>query len=154
MQNNTPARVKLVRNIEELDRDGAAVGQVRLDGQASSTGEPGIYEARLAQLSGPFERRMFALNVDPRESDLELAALDRLTEVTAGTGTRLLDADEFAMAARDDERFSWSQILLFVLIGLLLLEQLLAYSTSYHPSSVSSAAANTGRTWPKRGALQ
>jgi hypothetical protein len=149
-----PTRIKLARNIEEIDDEGRLLGLVRLGGQAlgtdvGSTNAPGIYEARLLQLAGQYERRKFALNVDSSESNLELASLDRLTEATAGTNARLLDADELALAARDDDRFSWSQLLLFVLIGLLIAEQMLAYAASYHPSSMANPA-----TAPRRGALR
>ncbi len=131
-------QVKLARNIEVTNTNGRPVGTVRLNSEPSgadigSTNTPGIYEARLQQLTGQFEDRKFALNIDPAESDLDLATIDSLTSAIAGTKARLLEADEMSLASRVDNRFSWSQLLLLVLVALLLVEQLLAYSASYHP---------------------
>jgi hypothetical protein len=135
---NTPLAISLTRNVEVEEVDGRQVGKIVLDsststGDVGNTETPGVYGVKLQRLTGEFEKQLFAINVDASESNLELASMDALSKATSGTGARILDSDAISLSARDDNRFSWSQILLFALVGLLIVEQLLAYSASYHP---------------------
>ena len=138
--------IKLTRNIEQQSRDDQPTQRVTLGSHtvgpdAGVTNQPGIYEARLLQLTGQMEERRFALNVDTIESQLELAPVDKLADATSATTARWLAADDIALYARDDDRFSWSQILLFGLLALLVAEQLLGYSASYHPARHAARSA-------------
>jgi hypothetical protein len=80
------------------------------------------------------EPRRLAVNVEPREGDLALAdsaaLLAKLAPVRASFGH--YDDD---LGAGDASSNNFSLLLMGVLIALLLGEQLLAYSASYHSLS-------------------
>ena len=79
--------------------------------------------------------RRYALNVDTRESDLAIVNSQQLADELNGIKIEIHQPDEFSYADSDSSGFSWSQVLLYGLIGLLLGEQVLAYFASYHPAS-------------------
>ena len=98
------------------------------------TDRAGIYEAWPRTLEGEFDVRRFALNVDPQEGDLALSTPEDLADSLATTGVELLSADDVALAAYEPKRFSWSQFLLGALVLILVAEQCVAYSASFHPT--------------------
>ena len=93
----------------------------------------GVYHAHLQSRAGGVERRDFAFNVVAEgEGDLELVRREQLTSQLAGLNVQLHDASDMAV---DDEHLAGYQVsesLLGVLVALLLTEQVLAYSASYH----------------------
>ena len=97
------------------------------------TDRSGIYEAWLATMAGQADVRRFALNVDPAEGDLTMLAdkqlLDKLDPVKAEF--RFADEQVYEMAQLGGN--NRSLLLMCLLICLLLAEQALAYSVSYHP---------------------
>jgi uncharacterized membrane protein len=103
---------------------------------AEETSQAGIYEAWLRQQEGEYRVQRFALNVDPKESDLQLSLPEQLAEGLSDKVVMLTTSD-VTTGAPDDRRFSLSQFLMFALIGLLVAEQLLSYSASYHPQARS-----------------
>ncbi|MEX0936385.1 MAG: BatA domain-containing protein [Pirellulales bacterium] len=95
----------------------------------------GFYEATLTTKEGRQEHRVLACNVIAAEGDLEL--IDR-----AGIRSRLDGIDHMYHRAEDLQfdpqqlaGFNLSDSLLYALLALLIGEQILAYSASYHPSS-------------------
>ena len=92
----------------------------------------GVYEARLETLANQVHHRRFALNVDPSESELPHAERAALQQTLAPIDVKIFDADRPLQSAANPERNNWSEILLWVLIGLLLFEQWFAYRLSYH----------------------
>ncbi len=106
-----------------------------LDGQTDLSG---IYEARLRSLDGLPNRRRYALNVNTIESDLTLPDEQQLRESMAPVQVVITDADQLLYETDTQAGYSWSYILLWVLIGMLLIEQILAYSASYHPKKLAS----------------
>jgi hypothetical protein len=108
----------------------------RLDalGGVGETDLSGVYEALPMRLDGEHEVRRFALNVDTRESDLALVSPAQLASKLEPVRVEIHEPDQLAYAPGAPSGFAWSQLLLVGLIGLLLGEQLLAYSASYHPA--------------------
>ena len=97
-------------------------------------GRSGVYEAWPQRLDAQSDVRRYSLNVDTRESDLAIVDSTQLADELNGIAIEIHQPDEISYAASDSSSFSWSQLLLFGLIGLLLGEQLLDYSASYHPA--------------------
>lgn len=97
------------------------------------TDRPGCYEAWQRGNNGDLSVQRYALNVDTRESDLRLLGNEALAKLLANTKVRVYGADELAIGSDQTEGLPWSQYLWWVLLGLLLFEQLMAYFISYHP---------------------
>ena len=89
-------------------------------------------------LDGLPNRRRYALNVNTIESDLTLPDEQQLRESMAPVQVVITDADQLLYETDTQAGYSWSYILLWVLIGMLLIEQILAYSASYHPKKLAS----------------
>ena len=106
------------------------------NGGANGPGETdrsGVYEVWPVTLAGEADVRRHALNVEPSEGDLALLAgkplLDKLDPVQAD----YKHAEEYEYDGTRTEGNNRSLLLMAALIGLLLLEQVMAYSASYHP---------------------
>lgn len=94
----------------------------------------GLYEAQLTRIDGKTETRRYALNVDPDEGDL--AALDgqQLAARLEGLKCKFEQAAAFQSAVGELAGYNLTESLLYALVALLLFEQLLAWSASYHPA--------------------
>jgi hypothetical protein len=105
----------------------------------------GFYEARLTKTNGNPDIRRYAVNVDPQEGDLRTMSGPELAE-------RLLPEVryQFEQAAGYEAKLGETagsrlrDFLLYALVLLLIGEQVLAWSTSYHPSP-TAAHATSGR---------
>ncbi len=98
------------------------------------TDTSGIYEVQLTANDNTQESFAFAYNVDAAEGNLKQISREQL-------GTELKDvvfeyhpAADLYLNAKEMQGSNLSETLLFVLIALLIGEQLLAYSISYHPA--------------------
>ena len=102
-------------------------------GGAGDTDRSGIYEAWPVTIAGEADVRRSALNVEPNEGDLALLAgkplLDKLDPVKADF--KYADEYEYEIARLSGN--NRSLLLMAVLVGLLLVEQIMGYSASYHP---------------------
>jgi len=113
------------------------------DGQLAAgftdTQESGIYRATLAHKDGTEEVRGFAFNVEPAEGDLNTVTATELATALDGVAYRYSPAATFRDAADDLAGYRGGNALFYVLLCatvlLLIGEQLLAYSTGYHPPS-------------------
>ncbi len=92
----------------------------------------GIYTAELETKDGRTELKRFAVNVVSEEGNL--AALDgqQLASRLDGIDYAFRRASEFELTVSDSAGFQLSDALLYLLVALLIGEQLLAYSLSYH----------------------
>jgi hypothetical protein len=112
----------------------AALGN-QLVGGVGETDRSGIYEAWPVTVAGRVETRRFALNVEPTEGDLARLAdkrlLDKLDPIDAQFRYADEEAYQLAILGGNDR----SLLLMGLLICLLLAEQALAYSASYHPAT-------------------
>jgi len=97
---------------------------------------PGIYEARLTRADGQSETRRFALNVAAGESDLTRIAPENLNTLLQGVPFDYYEADQLIESPVDEAGFPLGEYWLYfvLLVVLLIVEQLLAYSASYHPT--------------------
>jgi hypothetical protein len=102
------------------------------------TDRAGIYELWRFSKKGEANIRRFAMNVDPTEGDLA-----RVEEAELRSGLNPVEFDYFTAQemkgyAEEESRSSssrWAETILAILIALLLLEQFLAYSASYHAAT-------------------
>jgi hypothetical protein len=77
--------------------------------------------------------RRLAVNVVPAEGNLAIVSASQLAAGLPDVAFDFHAADSFQWTARDVAGFNVSSGLLFFLALLLIGEQLLAYSASYHP---------------------
>ncbi len=128
----TDGEPKTITSPAKIDENDETQRIVRLD----DTSHCGVYELGLRRLDGTPEVRRLAYNFVPSESDLKTmddgelhAALDDIDFVYR-------DADEFLAPIKQQAGFPLAEQWWFflALVVLMILEQLLAYSASYHPS--------------------
>lgn len=131
-----------------LPPDGTLVRQTarpdaagRMEARLPVTETAGTYAARVRRSDGVERERLFAVNVDPDEGRLARAGLPRLEETLAGIPFSYENAATMEPAARADAGASLVTPLLWLLLGVLLLEQLVAFSASYHPVARSAPSA-------------
>jgi hypothetical protein len=104
------------------------------------TDTPGIYGVRLMNQAQQAETRLLAYNVPAVESDLELATTANLRKrLGAATGVQIQEPGQFQWLQGADAGAEIRQFLLWLLLALLVGEQLLAYRLSYHPTALSPA---------------
>ena len=96
----------------------------------------GIYEARLTAADGTAETRSFAFNVEADEGNLKAMEGPRLAARLEGVPYEYEQAAVFQYAAHELAGYNLSEALLYFLILLLIGEQILAWSASYHPPSL------------------
>jgi hypothetical protein len=92
----------------------------------------GIYEAWL-QAADSAESRRFAFNVDTSESDLAVMEPQILLKQYEAASPKISRWDQFSSEIQKNTVSSLSKLLLVILILILIGEQILAYSASYHP---------------------
>lgn len=112
---------------DAVHRDGSLVASL------PSTERSGFYEVELATLDGGVETRRFAFNVVPEEGNLAIVSSAHLAESLDGISYEYHRADAAQIGSTELAGFDLSQSLLFLLVGLLLGEQFVAYLASYHP---------------------
>lgn len=107
---------------------GKPSGDVLLPGETEYSG---VYESWAINSEGELDLRRYALNVESPEGDLAILEPQQLLEELKPAKVRLHQADEI-YDLTDQAGYNWSEIILYGLICLLLAEQLLAYTASYH----------------------
>lgn len=105
----------------------------------SLTGLAGVYDVWLTQNDGLPNLRRFALNVDPLEGDLTTTDRNELQAALAPVTFTYHTVESVDYSWNASEGFAWQDYLLYALLGLLVVEQLLAYLTSYHPPAMGGA---------------
>ncbi len=114
--------------------DSTSVVSARL-GADNETDRPGVYETWLTNRQSGRELSRQALNVDTSESHLQLLSRRDLLAEIGEVKARVVDWDQFGPASRGRRGTSLVRLILAVLIITLLVEQLLARSASFHPST-------------------
>ncbi|MHC4402844.1 MAG: BatA domain-containing protein [Planctomycetota bacterium] len=109
-----------------------------------SADSSGVYEAVLRRKDGTQEIRRFALNVDAAEGDLKTVSSSELAARLEGVDYEYYPATRFEYAGQEAAGYNLSEMLLYVLILLLVGEQILAWSASYHPHFTRSPARQGG----------
>ncbi|GIW96049.1 MAG: membrane protein [Pirellulaceae bacterium] len=131
--NGIPRRVVQAQWDAPSDAQGWARTALANGTGSGNTGNSGIYEVWLYRVDGALDVRRFAVNVDPRESDMTLVAMRPLLEGLAPARIEWRYADQAAWLAWNPTRLPPQTGLWVLLLVLLMAEQLLAYATSYHP---------------------
>ncbi|MBX9788023.1 MAG: VWA domain-containing protein [Pirellulales bacterium] len=120
----------------------AAAANAAGGGQSATlveTPRAGIYEAQLHTTDGQNQVRRFALNVVPAEGNLALVDGRQLKAALPDVPFEFHRADDRVWSAPNLAGFNLSSSLLWLLVVLLVGEQLLAYAASYHPASSGGA---------------
>lgn len=99
------------------------------------TEKSGIYQVILTREAGETEERMYAFNVPTEESDTTLIEPEVLEQSLEGVKFQFQQSRAFSEVAGQSAETNYAEAILYVLILLLILEQLLAYFLSYHPAS-------------------
>jgi hypothetical protein len=110
-----------------------------LEATLADTDASGVYRMDVSTTDGQVESRRFAFNVPAEEGDLRTLTSELLAERLKGVRFEFQRADDFQYAAADQAGFDLSEAILIGLVLLLLGEQLLAYSASYHPAAGGAA---------------
>jgi hypothetical protein len=103
----------------------------------------GIYELELTTREQKKESKTYVFNVAPEEGDLALVGTEKLNAMYGKDNKNIAVLQPGAIGGQIDDstRSSLSEMLLYGLIVLLVLEQMLAYSASYHPPALKTAPA-------------
>jgi hypothetical protein len=115
--------------------DAAAGPDKMLHAVLAETDRSGYYDAMLTRTDNVADIRRFAYNVDPGEGDLAVLDQTQLAERLKGLKYQFDKVAAFQSAQSESSGDSLRDTILYVLILLLIGEQLLAYSTSYHPAT-------------------
>jgi hypothetical protein len=141
-----PVAVRLEAGSDEIEVDFATPPQgaiVHVTGTATpsegliatlpTTAAAGSCAARWRRLDGAERERLFAINVNPAEGQLERMGRDRLDRALVGVPFEYDAAESLQPEAGVLAGVSLLKPLLHALLLVLVGEQLLAYSASYHP---------------------
>ena len=116
-----------------------------LTASLDETGTSGIYRADLSLKGGGVESRRWAVNVDPAESDLKVVGGPELAARLEGVKYRYEQAALHQYTLETLAGYNLGEAILFALVLLLIGEQVLAWSASYHPRSRQPRGAGGGR---------
>lgn len=123
----------VIERVATVNRDGMEL-QASIGGATGSgeTQRSGLYEVWPTTIDGNLVPRRYAFNVDPREGELALVDSAAMLTKLAPAKAKFSHFDDDVEGA-DDASSHFSLPLMGLLIALLIGEQLLAYSASYHP---------------------
>ncbi|MEW4565678.1 BatA and WFA domain-containing protein [Bremerella sp. JC770] len=105
------------------------------------TGQSGVYEAWLTKIDGTNEVRRYSLAPEMTESDLLGMNETNLRQLYPSVTFNYFAADAWQYDNAAQQGTNWQTILLCLVIGALLLEQVLAFYASYHPAAPGASAA-------------
>jgi hypothetical protein len=100
----------------------------------------GVWQFELKTRDGKPETRYVAVNVAPEEGDLALLTQEELAERLRGVDYQYSLASAFTETQDELSGFRLADALLYTLAGVLIIEQLIAVSASYHPTAQRRAA--------------
>ncbi len=112
----------------------AKEGEANLRASFPAAPTSGVYELQLTTNDNQPEIRHLAFNVNAAEGDLATVGSAELAERLKGVRYEYAQANEFQLAAHEVAGSNLSEWILYLLVGLLIGEQALAYSASYHPA--------------------
>jgi hypothetical protein len=114
--------------------DAAMNGEGGWTAALTDTDRSGFYGVELTRADGTRETRRYALNVDASEGDLTAIDGQQIAAGLPGVAYQFEPAAAFQSSVDARADHNLSEEILFVLIVLLLIEQLLARSAGYHPT--------------------
>lgn len=99
----------------------------------------GVYTVQLTTTDGHEESRRYAYNVEADEGNLALESREQLAVRLPDVRYEYRPAPDFQVTAQELAGSNLSDWLLYLLVGILVGEQVLAYSASYHPRARGGA---------------
>jgi hypothetical protein len=90
------------------------------------------------------ETRRFAMNVDAEEGNLAAVDGKQLASLLEGVKYQFEQASAFRSTASDLAGYNLGEVILYALVLLLIGEQILAWSASYHPARRAASQAEGG----------
>lgn len=149
-----PVTVRLDAAVDEIEvdmampPDGVIVHQTAvaspgggLEASLSRTSSAGGYTARWRRLDGTERERIFAVNVDAEEGQLERIGRERLDRTLAGVAFKYDRAESLQPDTTTLAGVPLVKPLLHLLAAVLIIEQLVAFSASYHAAARGKSAA-------------
>lgn len=124
--------------------EAAPTADGQLEALLANTDTSGIYKARLTLKSGKEEARSWAVNVDADEGDLRTLTYPELAARLEGVKHEFQLASDYQYSSEQQAGYNLATALLCFLVLLLIGEQVLAYSASYHPPSLQHGDAGGG----------
>jgi hypothetical protein len=121
-----PPENRIVHEVASMSQDG------NLAAVMDNTLEPGIYRARWQTAAGVRQEWTGAVNINPIEGNLERLPIAELPESLPGISFLYDRADSLKPTNENRGSSSLVRPVLFTLLIILLCEQLLSYSVSYH----------------------
>ncbi|QDU28077.1 hypothetical protein ETAA8_31700 [Anatilimnocola aggregata] len=125
-----------VAQIAQKDGDqlDSGIGGGVLDGRRNTqTDLAGVYEAWPISLKGDVDLRRWALNVEPEEGNLARLSGDALLKTIEPVRASHHIAEQYQQGEAVASGYNLSLFVMGLLVSLLIGEQALAYSTSFHP---------------------
>ncbi len=107
----------------------------KLGTDLQETARPGVYECWISNTSGDLNTSRFSVNVDHRESDLQVWPTSDLKRSLGDVPARVVDWSKFSPLSGSNRGSRFVRIALLLLLLLFVVEQVLAYLTSFHPRS-------------------
>lgn len=132
-------RFTIARNaVKENEILNASVGLGLQDGRRNTeTDRPGIYEAWPTLLKGDVDLRRWALNVEAEEGNLARLSEEDLLKKIEPLKVSYHLAEQYQQGEAVASGYNLSLLVMGLLLALLIGEQALAYSASYHPLKVA-----------------
>ena len=126
------SKSKLEVSRQSSDQLVSSVGKLIPSELRRETDFAGIYDIWLRLTDSSQAVRRYALNPDTSESLMQLASSEKVLAPLESAQPTLVSWKNFNPEPNQKPVSSLSRLLLILLIGVLIVEQLLAYSTSYH----------------------
>ncbi len=123
---------KLEVSPQSSERLVSSIGKLIPSEMRRETDFAGIYDVWLRLTDSSQEVRRYALNADTVESQMQLASSEKILGPLEASQPKLVSWDNFNPEPNQKPVSSLSRLLLILLVGVLITEQLLAYSASYH----------------------
>ena len=123
---------KLEVSPQSTERLVSSVGKLIPSEFRRETDFAGVYDVWLRRTDSSQAVRRYALNSDTSESLMALASSEKILAPLESSEPTLVSWENFNPEPNQKPVSSLSRLLLILLIGVLIVEQLLAYSTSYH----------------------
>ncbi|MGW8256450.1 MAG: BatA domain-containing protein [Thermoguttaceae bacterium] len=112
----------------------------------NETDTAGVYQACFRRGDNSQEMRCFAYNVDPAEGDLSAMDKTQLADRLKQIKYEYEQASMYHSAREEIAGNNLSDFVLYALLALLIVEQIFAWSASYHPTaSIARRSAGGGR---------
>jgi len=133
------SRIKIDRQAAAADNESStlltSIGRSSPDAdEPRDTDFSGIYEAWPITTKGEIDLRRWAFNVEPDEGDLTRVSATELLTRLDPVKVSYHEAEQFEQDATGSSGYNLSHLVMGLLVCLLVGEQLLAYSASYHPA--------------------